>query len=90
MTKRVSLSGVSDDGGELLWRKKKVAKRLGVSTWTVDQWTVKGILPRPVVMAPGGPQCWKPSDIEAAIERAGRSRRPPRPPRGKLLHHGDK
>jgi hypothetical protein len=81
MTKRVSLHNEPD---ELLWRRAVVARKLNISPWTLDAWVRRGVVPRPITMVVGGPQCWKPADILAAIEKAKRARRPPRPPRGRL------
>jgi hypothetical protein len=54
----------------------------GVSLWQVDEWIRQGILPPGVTMIPGGKRFFAFRDLDAAYDRAARSRRPRREPRG--------
>jgi predicted DNA-binding transcriptional regulator AlpA len=58
-----------------LLRKREVAAMLGVSTWTIDSWVEKQILPAPIFITAGSPGMWRLEWIEAVIDRAQRRRR---------------
>jgi hypothetical protein len=62
--------------------KKGVAEYFGVSVWQVDRWVDQGVIPRGVPMTRDGKRLWRLSDLDHAFERASRSRRPRREPRG--------
>jgi len=49
-------------------RVKSVASRLDISTSTVWRFVQKGILPKPIKLAPRT-TVWRASDIDAAIEK---------------------
>ena len=63
-----------------LLRKTEVTALLGVSTWTVEEWVRRGIIPTPIYMTDGSPGQWRVRDIEAVIDKARRRRRRRRTP----------
>ena len=65
---------------------------IGVSVWQFVGWTKAGILPRGFPLAPGGKFFWSFRALDAAMDKAARSRKPRREHRGivkeRLLRRG--
>jgi hypothetical protein len=62
--------------------KHASAAYLATSVWTFLDLVKAGLLPRGVALNPGGKLTWRFSDLDAAYEKARRSRKPKRAPRG--------
>src|SRR3974390_3222417 len=62
--------------------RRGVAAYFNVSTWQVDEWVRQGVLPRGVTLTPGGKRFFSYRVLDLAYERAARSRKPGREPRG--------
>jgi hypothetical protein len=62
--------------------KHGVAAYFNTTTWQVDEWLRQGILKPGVTMTPGGKRFFAYRELDAAYERAARSRQPRREPRG--------
>jgi hypothetical protein len=58
------------------------ARYFNVSVWQIDAWERAGILRPGVTITPRGKKFFRFVDLDAAFERAARSRRPRREPRG--------
>ena len=54
----------------------------GLSIWQFGRLVKKGVFPRPIFLTPGGKAMFRLRDLDAAIDKAARSRRPRRKPRG--------
>lgn len=52
-----------------LLNRAQVARRLGISTWTVWSWTKKGILPKPVKLGPVRMHRWREIDLLIFLQR---------------------
>jgi hypothetical protein len=55
---------------------------IGVSVWQFVGWTKVGILPRGFPLTPGGKLFWSFRALDAAMDKAARSRKPQREHRG--------
>jgi len=62
--------------------KHGVAAYFGVSVWQVDRWIRQGVLRPGVPMTPEGKHLFAYRDLDLAYDRAARSRKPRRTPRG--------
>jgi predicted DNA-binding transcriptional regulator AlpA len=49
--------------------RRQVARRLGISTWTVWSWVKKGILPKPVKLGPVRMHRWREIDLLIFLQR---------------------
>jgi predicted DNA-binding transcriptional regulator AlpA len=78
-----------DDSITLL-RKGDIARRLGVTIWTLDRWVRANQFPKPIYLQPGSPARWRARDIEAFIEKRRVTRRPRPKLRGAALKHGSR
>jgi predicted DNA-binding transcriptional regulator AlpA len=63
--------------------RRAAAEYCGISVWTFDEYVRAGRLPRGIALAPSNAKLlWSVRALEDALARAGRSRKPKRPPRG--------
>jgi hypothetical protein len=62
--------------------KHGVAAYFAVSVWQVDRWIRQGVLKPGVPMTPEGKHLFAYRDLDLAYDRAARSRKPRRTPRG--------
>ncbi len=83
MTSDSTFSKPTNDDVVLL-RKAEVARRLGVTVWTIDRWAKSGLFPKPIYLMPGSPARWRFRDIEAFIDKRKMARRVKPSPRGML------
>ena len=51
---------------------RPLAKRLGVSLWTLNEWVAKGKFPPPLVVVPGSPRRWQVKVIEDWVAKMRR------------------
>jgi predicted DNA-binding transcriptional regulator AlpA len=62
----------------------QVAKAIGRSPDTLDEWVAAGKFPRPIQAIDGGRKQWPLAQVKAWIAKRQRSRYQPRSPRGAL------
>lgn len=49
--------------------RQQLAKALGYSPWTIDDWVRKGLFPKPMKLGPGRTQKWRLVDVKIWIKR---------------------
>jgi predicted DNA-binding transcriptional regulator AlpA len=83
MPRNISL--LSDQDDVRLLRKAQVARRLGVSVWTIDRLCKTGKFPKPIYLIPGSPDRWRVQGVDAFVEKQRSARRVKPKSRGKLV-----
>lgn len=63
----------ADDSAALaritLLTREQVAKHLGISVWTLDDWVKKSVFPAPLRLSPGHPRKWRLVDVDIWLQR---------------------